>query len=145
VEHAFSEVEGVTETAVGYMGGNLDNPKYEDVCTNKTGHAEVVQVQFDHSKITFQQLLDVFFDIHDPTQVNRQGQDVGSQYRSVIFYHSKEQKVAAEEKKAYLDASLRHSEPIATAIETTTTFWPAEKHHQKYFQKNPNYACNVKR
>ncbi|MGQ9808173.1 MAG: peptide-methionine (S)-S-oxide reductase MsrA [Armatimonadota bacterium] len=135
VEAAFRKVDGVVETAVGYSGGHTANPTYEDVCSHTTGHAEVVQVTFDPSKVSYRQLLDVFWSIHDPTQVNRQGPDIGDQYRSVIFYHSEEQRRAAEESKAVLEASGRLDRPVATKIEPAKTFWRAEEYHQRYYEK----------
>ncbi|BCW97437.1 MAG: hypothetical protein KatS3mg024_0264 [Armatimonadota bacterium] len=135
VEAAFRKVEGVVDTAVGYSGGHTENPTYEDVCSHTTGHAEVVQVTFDPSKVSYRQLLDVFWNIHDPTQVNRQGPDIGDQYRSVIFYHSEEQRRAAEESKAALEASGRLDRPVATKIEPAKTFWRAEEYHQRYYEK----------
>lgn len=135
VEAAFRKVDGVVDTAVGYSGGHTANPTYEDVCSHTTGYAEVVQVTFDPSKVSYRQLLDVFWNIHDPTQVNRQGPDIGDQYRSVIFYHSEEQRRAAEESKAALEASGRLDRPVATKIEPAKTFWRAEEYHQRYYEK----------
>jgi len=120
VEMSFRRLDGVIETAVGYAGGHIENPTYRDVCSHTTGHAEVVEVEFDPSRTTYEKLLDAFFEIHDPTQVNRQGPDIGDQYRSVIFVHTDEQRRAAEEKRAELDASGRFVRPIATVIEPPT-------------------------
>lgn len=136
VEEAFGKINGVKETAVGYMGGKLENPTYEDVCTNTTGHAEVVEVIYDPEKISYEDLLNKFWEIHDPTQVNRQGMDVGSQYRSVIFYHNEKQRKIAEKSKNDLNQSDKYSKPIATEITKAKTFYRAEEYHQKYFKKN---------
>ena len=136
VEASFQKIKGVTKTTVGYMGGNLKNPTYEDVCTNKTGHAEVVQVKFDNSKISYDELLEVFWDIHDPTQKNRQGVDIGSQYRSVIFYHNMEQKSIAEKSKAKLNQLNKFKKPIVTEIIEAKEFYRAEEYHQDYLNKN---------
>lgn len=133
VEAAFREVPGVVATEVGYEGGHLDNPTYEQVCTGTTGHAEVTQVTFDPERVSFEELLAMFWKVHDPTQVDRQGPDVGSQYRTVVFYNSDEQRQAAEASKEAEQA--RHKNPIATSIEPTTGFWPAEDYHQCYLQK----------
>lgn len=137
VEAAFRKVPGVVDTAVGYMGGLLEHPTYEDVCTGKTGHAEVVQVTYDPEKVPYQELLNTFWSIHDPIQVNRQGPDIGSQYRSVIFYHTPEQKKEAEKSKAGLDASGKLKKPVSTAIEPALVFWRAEEYHQRYAEKHP--------
>ena len=137
VEAAFRKVPGVVDTAVGYMGGSLENPTYEDVCTDKTGHVEVVEVQYDPAKVSYGELLKTFWDVHDPTQENRQGSDVGTQYRSVIFYHTEEQRAEAEKSKAELDASGKLKKPVATAIEPASTFWRAEEYHQRYSEKHP--------
>lgn len=143
VEERFSKVKGVKETTVGYMGGTLEHPTYEDVCTNRTGHAETCQVVFDPKEVSYEQLLDVFWNMHDPTAVNRQGPDVGSQYRSVIFTYSPEQKAAAEASKKSLEASRKFMNPIATEIVPASTFWPAEEYHQKYYLKHPGFACPI--
>ncbi len=135
VEDDFRKVEGVVSTAVGYEGGNMPHPTYEDVCTDQTGYAEVVQVQFDPTKISYERLLGAFFQMHDPTTVNRQGPDVGTQYRSVIFYHSPEQKKMAEEYRDKLEESGRFSRPIVTKIIPASTFWKAEEYHQQYYEK----------
>lgn len=136
VEETFSRLSGVKSTAVGYMGGHLDNPTYEDVCTDKTGHAEVVQVDFDPSLVTYEQILKTFWESHDPTTLNRQGPDYGTQYRSVVFFHNPEQEVAAKKAKAQLEQSGRHKRAIVTAIVPASTFWRAEDYHQKYFKKH---------
>ena len=133
VEAAFREVEGVTDTAVGYEGGSVPNPTYEQVCTGATGHAEVTQVSFDPSKVSFDTLLDIYWKVHDPTQVDRQGPDIGTQYRSVIFVDNDEQRAAAEASRERLAA--KHRKPIATTIEPTTGFYMAEDYHQCYLEK----------
>ena len=122
-------------TTVGYTGGTLKNPTYEDVCTDKTGHAEVVEITYDPRKISYEELLRVFWDIHDPTTKNRQGPDVGTQYRSVIFYHTPEQKTAAETSKKNLEQSRKYRKKIMTEITKATTFYPAEEYHQQLFSK----------
>ena len=141
IEAAFQKIKGVTSTTVGYMGGNLKNPTYEDVCTDKTGHAEVVQIAYDPKKITYEQLLNTFWSIHDPTQLNRQGPDRGTQYRSVIFYHTLEQKTAAEKSKKNLEQSRKYKKKIMTEITKATTFYPAEEYHQQYLAKHGLAAC----
>ena len=143
VEAEFRRVDGVAEAAVGYMGGSLEEPTYEDVCTDTTGHAEVVQLHFDPSLVSYEELLEVFWKRHDPTQLNRQGPDFGSQYRSAIFYYSEEQRASAETSKAAQAASGRHSRPIATLIESAATFWPAEQYHQQYLAKRGLADCEV--
>ena len=143
VEEAFRKAPGVTETAVGYMGGHLDNPSYQAVCTDRTGHAEVVQVQFDPSRITYQRLLEIFWELHDPTTLNRQGPDVGTQYRSAVFYHDEAQRAAAVEMKQRLQASGRFRRPIVTEITPASTFWRAEEYHQKYIQKKGGASCHL--
>ena len=143
VEAAFRQVQGVVDVAAGYSGGTLDNPTYEDVCGNATGHAEVVEVTYDPPVIPYEQLLDVFWECHDPTQVNRQGPDVGTQYRSAIFCHTPEQKAAAVASKETLAKSGVYNDPIATEIAAAATFWRAEEYHQRYFEKNGG-ACKMK-
>ena len=143
VEEIFRALKGVTATAVGYAGGTKENPSYEDVCTDKTGHAEVVQVEFDPSQISYEQLLDTFWSNHNPMTLNRQGPDVGTQYRSVIFYHSPEQKAVAEMSKEKLSKSGRFPRPIVTQIEPASTFWRAEEYHQRYLQKRGQSHCAV--
>jgi len=133
VEMAYRELEGVIDTAVGYEGGHVDNPTYEQVCSGTTGHAEVTQVTFDPDKVSYEDLVDKFWDVHDPTQMNRQGPDVGEQYRSAIFFHSPEQEEIAKRSKAH--AQQRFHEPIVTSIEPATGFWMAEEYHQCYLQK----------
>ncbi len=135
VEETFRRVEGVTATSVGYAGGKLAQPTYEQVCMGNTGHAEVVRVEYDPARVGYEALLELFWTSHDPTQVNRQGPDVGEQYRSVIFAHDAEQMAAAEKSKAALDAEKRFPRPIATAIEPAGDFWLAEDYHQQFFEK----------
>ena len=141
VEAAFLEVEGVTATAVGYTGGHVDNPTYKQVCYTDTGHAEAVEVEFDPERVSYEQLLDVFWSAHDPTQKNRQGPDVGEQYRSEIFVHDEEQRAAAEASRAR--AQERSPRPIATEITPAQTFWRAEEYHQRYYEKNGYGACKI--
>jgi peptide-methionine (S)-S-oxide reductase len=141
VEEAFQNLKGVLSTTVGYTGGTLKNPTYEDVCTDKTGHAEVIELTYDPKKITYEELLRVFWDIHNPTTKNRQGPDVGTQYRSAIFYHSPEQKTVAELSKKDLEQSGRYSKKIVTEITEATTFYPAEEYHQRYLSKHGLAAC----
>ena len=143
VEEAFRILEGVSSTAVGYAGGTKNNPAYEDVCTDKTGHAEVVEVEFDPSRISYDQLLNLFWSNHNPTTLNRQGPDVGTQYRSVIFYHSPEQQAAARASKEALQNSGRFNRPIVTQIEPAPKFWRAEDYHQRYLQKRGQSHCAV--
>ncbi|HEX6117129.1 MAG TPA: peptide-methionine (S)-S-oxide reductase MsrA [Solirubrobacterales bacterium] len=133
VEMAYKETEGVVETAVGYEGGHVDDPTYEQVCTGTTGHAEVTQVKFDPDVVSYAELVDKFWDLHDPTQVDRQGVDVGPQYRSVIFFHDPEQEAAARASKER--AQERFSAPIATSVEPATGFWRAEEYHQCYLER----------
>ncbi len=144
VEMSFRRLPGVTDTAVGYAGGHTDNPTYAEVCGNGTGHAEVVEVEYDPSEIGYQQLLEAFFEMHDPTQANRQGPDIGDQYRSVIFFHSPGQEETAEKTKAGLDASDRYARPIATLIEPAPTFWRAEEYHQRYIERRGGGGCAVR-
>lgn len=143
VQVAFDRIPGVAETMVGYEGGTLDNPTYRDVCTDRTGHAEVVQVTFDPAKVSYQQLVDTFFREHNPTQLNRQGPDHGTQYRSAIFYYSPEQKQAAEETIARLTAEHKFPKPIVTQVVPAAAFWPAEEYHQKYLEKRGAVSCHV--
>ncbi len=143
VEARFSEIPGVLETAVGYEGGTLEHPTYKEVCTDRTGHAEVVQVTFDPSRVSYEALLDAFFALHDPTQLNRQGPDWGTQYRSVIFAENEEQTSAAKAKIAELSASGSFRRPIVTAIVEGQTFWKAEEYHQKYLEKRGMVSCHI--
>ncbi len=143
IEAAFRRVPGVLDTAVGYSGGQLENPSYKDVCTDETGHAEVVQVTFDPAKIGYRQLLEVFWQIHDPTQLNRQGPDSGTQYRTAIFFHSPEQEAVAKESKAALEASKKLRRPIATEITPAGKFYLAEDYHQRYLEKRGAASCHT--
>jgi len=143
VEEAFRRVPGVVSTTVGYEGGSMENPTYKDVCTDKTGHAEVVEVTYDPSKVSYEGLLDVFWSVHDPTTMNRQGPDVGTQYRSVIFYHNKEQEAAAKKSKEKLEKSGRFKKPIVTQIVPAAKFWKAEEYHQQYLAKNDLKICGL--
>ena len=144
VEDSFRQIDGVKSTAVGYTGGHLDNPTYEDVCAGTTGHAEAVEVVFDPSVISFEDLLEVFWKSHDPTTPNRQGPDVGSQYRSAIFFHQPEQEAVAETSKERLAASGKTGGPVVTEITPASTFWRAEEYHQKYFEKRGMAAsCRI--
>ena len=143
VEVAFRQVPGVKDALVGYLGGTLANPTYKDVCTGRTGHAEVVQVRYDPSEVTYDKLLDVFWQNHDPTTLNRQGPDVGPQYRSAIFYHSPEQKDVAEKSKARLEASGKLRRPVVTEITAASTFYPAEDYHQRYLEKRGLASCHI--
>jgi len=141
VEEAFRNLKGVLSTRVGYMGGTLKDPTYEDVCTDKTGHAEVVEVTFDPKTISYEDLLNLFWDIHDPTTKNRQGPDIGTQYRSVIFSHTPEQKTIAEQSKNDLERSGKYKKKIVTEITKAPVFYPAEEYHQQYLEKHGAAAC----
>jgi peptide-methionine (S)-S-oxide reductase len=143
VEATFRATRGVTNATVGYAGGTTENPTYEDVCAHDTGHAEVVQVEFDPAIVSYTQLLDVFWSNHNPTTLNRQGPDVGDQYRSVIFYHTPEQRAAAEESKTSLEKSGRFKRPIVTQIEPAPSFYRAEEYHQRYLEKRGLSHCAV--
>ena len=143
VEASFREIPGVVNAVSGYEGGSLDNPTYQDVCTDRTGHAEVVEVEFDPGQVSYQKLVEAFWSLHDPTQVNRQGPDHGTQYRTVIFYHSPEQERTALASKAALEASGRFKKPIATEIVPAQTFWPAEEYHQRYLEKRGLRHCHI--
>jgi len=135
VEYQYRKIPGVHEAYCGYSGGKTERPTYREVCQHDTGHAEVIEVTFDPAKVSYRQLVEYFFRMHNPTQVDRQGPDVGDQYRSVIFFHSPEQKKVAEEVKAALTAAKVYAEPIATKIEPAQTFWKAEEYHQRYYEK----------
>ena len=141
VEAAFAEMAGVTATEVGYSNGHTDKPTYEDVCSHTSGHAEVVRITFDPTKIEYKTLVEKFFDLHDPTQLNRQGPDVGDQYRSAIFYTSPEQEKIAKEVMAA--SASKFKRPIVTVIEPAQTFWRAEEYHQQYFAKRGGGSCHV--
>jgi peptide-methionine (S)-S-oxide reductase len=144
VEAAFRQTPGVVSTAVGYMGGTLENPTYKDVCTDETGHAETVQVVFDPSKTAYNDLLNIFWQNHDPTTLNRQGPDAGTQYRSVIFYHTPEQAALARASKEALERSGAFKRPIVTEIVPASTFWRAEEYHQQYLEKRGLAQCHIK-
>jgi peptide-methionine (S)-S-oxide reductase len=143
VEAAFRQVPGVVDAAVGYTGGKLVNPTYEDVCTDRTGHAEAVQVEFDPAKVSYGRLLDVFWENHDPTTKNRQGPDVGTQYRSAIFYHDAEQERAAKDSIVHQEKSGRFLRPIVTEIVPAVEFWQAEEYHQRYLEKRGLAHCKI--
>ncbi len=136
VEATFRQLPGVVDAAVGYAGGHTKNPTYKDVCSDETGHAEVVQITFDPSKVTYEKIVEIFFKMHDPTQLNRQGPDYGTQYRSVIFFHSEEQQKVAEAVKGKFSASGKYKKPIVTTIEPAPKFYKAEEYHQQYFAKH---------
>jgi peptide-methionine (S)-S-oxide reductase len=141
VEVEYRNTPGVTDVAVGYEGGSVDNPTYEQVCTDRTGHAEVVEVDFDPDEVSYEHLVERFFELHDPTQLNRQGPDVGSQYRSAVFFHSPEQREVAEAVKERAQSNFKR--PIVTEIEPATTFWPAEDYHQRYLEKRGLATCRI--
>jgi len=143
VEAAFQKIPGVKKTIVGYMGGTTRNPTYEQVCTNKTGHAEVVHIEFDPAIVTYEKLLDVFWQIHDPTQKNRQGPDIGTQYRSAIFYETPLQKNLAMDSKKKMEKTLCSMGGLATEIVAASAFYPAEEYHQQYFQKKGITGCHI--
>ncbi|WP_261844098.1 peptide-methionine (S)-S-oxide reductase MsrA [Aliamphritea ceti] len=143
VEARFSQHSGVTSTAVGYMGGHTEKPTYEDICRKDTGHAEVIQVEFDDQITDYDALLDLFWQMHDPTTLNRQGPDVGDQYRSAIFYHDDTQRIMAEQSLAVLDKSGIFGNPIVTQIEPAPHFWRAEEYHQQYLAKKGMSGCSI--
>jgi peptide-methionine (S)-S-oxide reductase len=143
VEAAFRQIKGVTGTAVGYLGGTLENPTYKDVCTGTTGHAEVVQVEYDPAAVSYEDLLNVFWTNHDPTTLNRQGPDVGIQYRSAIFFHTPEQEAAAKASKEALDRAGRFRRPIVTEITPASEFYRAEEYHQQYLEKRGLSHCHI--
>jgi peptide-methionine (S)-S-oxide reductase len=144
LEAVYDQLKGVEDVVSGYAGGTAPNPTYKQVCTGSTGHAEVVQITFDPDVITYKDLLDVFFTIHDPTTLNRQGSDVGTQYRSAIFYHTPEQKATADQTIAALEQANVWPDPIVTEVTPLDTFYPAEDYHQEYFANNPNQGyCRV--
>jgi methionine-S-sulfoxide reductase len=146
VEEIFRTIPGVLDTMVGYTGGQLANPTYKDVCRGDTGHAEAISISFDPKRVSFEQILDYFFRLHDPTTLNRQHNDVGTQYRSAIFYTSEAQRAVAESVKARVDASGAFKRKVVTEIVPASTFWSAEEYHQDYLQKNPyGYNCHVLR
>jgi peptide-methionine (S)-S-oxide reductase len=143
IEAAFRQVNGVKSTAVGYMGGTMKNPTYQDVCSSKTGHAEVVQVEFDPALVSYEQLLNVFWENHDPTTLNRQGPDVGPQYRSAIFFHTPDQEIAANASKDAIGRSGRFHRPVVTEITPAPEFWRAEEYHQQYLEKRGVSHCRI--
>ena len=143
VEEAFRQVKGVTGTRVGYLGGTLKDPTYRDVCTGRTGHAEVVEVEYDPSKVSYEELLTVFWNSHDPTTLNRQGPDVGTQYRSAVFFHNAEQEAAAKVSKAKLQSSGRFTKPIVTEMTSASAFYEAEDYHQRYLEKRGQKSCGL--
>lgn len=143
VEELFRTLDGVTDTSVGYMGGKTDNPTYQEVCTDTSGHAEVVQVTFDSDVIAYEKLVALFFENHNPTQLNRQGPDFGSQYRSVIFYSDEQQQEVATRLKDELAASGKFTKSIVTAIEPAADYWPAEDYHQQYLLKRGLTSCHI--
>lgn len=143
VEAAFQQLPGVTATAVGYEGGTLDQPTYQQVCTDRTGHAEAVEIDYDPTQISYEKLLEAFFSLHDPTQLNRQGPDWGTQYRSAIFFHSPEQETEAKQFIARLTAEKRFAKPIVTQVVPAQTFWRAEEYHQKYLEKRGALTCHT--
>jgi len=143
VEQAFRETDGVVETEAGYIGGHTENPTYREVCSKTTGHAEAVKVTFDPAKTSYDALLGVFWRIHNPTEVNRQGPDIGSQYRSAIFAHNDDQAARAVASKQAEDNSARHNAPIATIIESAGNWWKAEDEHQQYFEKRGGGTCSI--
>ena len=144
VEATFRQVPGVTSTRVGYTGGKTPNPSYEDVCTDNTGHAEAIEITYDPTKVSYEQLLNVFWENHDPTTLNRQGPDWGTQYRSAIFFHSPDQESAAKSSKEELDHSGRFPNKIVTEILPAATFYPAEDYHQQYLEKRGMASCHIK-
>ncbi len=145
VEAVYDSLIGVEDVVSGYSGGHTDNPTYQQVCSETTGHAEVVQIMFDPSQLTFKELLQIYFTVHDPTTLNRQGNDIGSSYRSAIFYHSDEQKQIAEEVIAEINAEKIYDNPIVTEVTAFDKFWPAEDYHREYFANNPTqpYCAGV--
>ena len=143
VEALFRRIPGVKSTRVGYTGGKLDNPTYQDVCSNRTGHAEAVEVEYDPAQVSYDQLLSVFWENHDPTQLNRQGPDFGTQYRSAIFYHSPAQQQTAQASKAALEKSGEFSRPIVTEIVPAGRFYQAEAYHQQYLEKRGLATCHI--
>jgi len=143
VEATFRQIPGVISTRVGYIGGRTDNPTYKEVCTDRTGHAEAVEVEYDPAKVSYDALLKVFWENHDPTQLNRQGPDWGTQYRSAIFFHTPEQKGTAAASKESLEKAGRYSKPIVTQIVPAETFYPAEDYHQQYLEKRGLASCHI--
>jgi len=144
VEAKFRQVEGVTATAVGYAGGASENPTYKDICSGRTGHAEVIEIVYDPERVSYEQLLEAFWESHDPTTLNRQGPDVGDQYRSAIFFHDPTQKAAARVSRDALGKSGRFSHPVVTEITPASTFYKAEDYHQQYLEKRGLASCSIK-
>jgi len=144
VEAAFRQIEGITATRVGYTGGDFKNPTYKDVCSGTTGHAEAVEVEYDPSKVTYEELLKVFWENHDPTTLNRQGPDVGTQYRSAVFFLTPEQEAAAKASKEKLQRNGKYKRPIVTEINPASEFYPAEDYHQQYLEKRGLAHCRIK-
>jgi len=145
VESCFRKIDGVIDAQVGYMGGHVDEPTYKLVCTDRTGHAETIEIVFDPDVVSYEKLLDVFWEMHDPTQKNRQGVDVGTQYRSSIFYYDDVQKEEAIRSKERLEASEKYSRPIVTEIVPASRFWRAEEYHQRYNEKHGLVSCHIKK
>ncbi len=145
VESLFRQVDGVTATRVGYTGGGVENPTYEQVCSDRTGHAEAIEIEFDPMKVTYKELLAIFFANHNPTTLNRQGPDTGTQYRSAIFYHDATQMAAALDATEALELSRKHHTPVLTQIVPATVFYPAEEYHQRYLEKQGINHCGIKR
>ena len=143
VEETFRQLKGVHSTRVGYTGGTLPDPAYQDVCTDRTGHAEAIEVEFDPAEVSYRDLLNVFWEMHDPTTLNRQGPDHGTQYRSAIFFHTPEQEAGARASKEDLERSGRHRRPIVTEILPAAGFWPAEEYHQRYLAKRGQSHCHI--
>ncbi|MFH0927060.1 MAG: peptide-methionine (S)-S-oxide reductase MsrA [Candidatus Micrarchaeota archaeon] len=143
VQKSFDELQGVLKTTVGYIGGKTKNPTYDQVCTHTTGHAEAIEIEYGPKIISYENLLEHFFKIHNPTQLNKQGPDVGSNYRSAVFYHDKIQKKQAEEFIKKLNESKKYTKPVATTLEKASQFYPAEEYHQKYYKKNDFFACHI--
>ena len=143
VEEAFRQIKGVTKAEVGYSGGNFINPGYRDVCSGETGHAEVIRVEFDPEQVSYETLLSKFWQIHDPTTLNRQGPDIGTQYRSVIFYFSEDQRILAEKAKQGISVNGRFSRPVVTEIKRAGEFYRAEEYHQQYLAKRGSSSCHI--
>ncbi|TDX52081.1 peptide-methionine (S)-S-oxide reductase MsrA [Orenia marismortui] len=143
VQALFDKIDGVISTTVGYIGGETENPTYKEVCTDTTGHAEAIEINFNPSKISYDKLLDIFWQNHNPTTLNRQGADLGTQYRSAIFYHNQTQKESAIKSKEVLENSNKYKDPIVTEITSTTNFYPAEEYHQKYLAKRGKNSCGI--
>ncbi len=143
VEVAFRNTKGVTQTAVGYLGGTMENPTYRDVCTGRTGHAEVVEVEYDPQQVSYEELLKVFWDNHDPTQLNRQGPDIGTQYRSAIFYYTPQQQQVAQTSKEQLEREGSFRRPVATQVVPASEFYRAEEYHQQYLEKRGLASCHI--